>query len=133
MRRLVRFHLALGASALLLLTAAGCDALGLSGPCYRGVVVDAETGDGIESIHMSLQNGCGGFGCYSVVAFSFTGRDGQFRLCNSDRRPVMGLWANSPHCYFSEDCPAHPRFYGYGPVFYTDRDDIRIELQRRGE
>ena len=125
---------ALAIGALLLVTMPGCDLLGIGGgPCYRGVVVDAETGAGIGGIHMSLKVGSGGFGNYSIVAFSFTESDGRFRLCDSERRSDMGsLYANSPDCYGAENCPINRSYYGYGPVFYTDRNNIRIELQRTG-
>lgn len=86
-------------AVLLLGGGAGCDALTPGGPSYAGVVVDRETGESVEGIHMSLKVSGGGFGAYASVAWTLTDSDGRFRLRDpKDRGSRAGLWVNSPDC-----------------------------------
>lgn len=112
--------------AVPLVTLAGCD-LFSGGRTYSGVVVDADTGLPVEGIHMSLRTSGGGVGGYVIIEGVFTDRDGEFRL--QTERHDADVYANSPG--YGGDDLYRPEYGSAGPIFYRDRDNIRVELQPR--
>lgn len=110
--RAPRYAVALAAT-LLLPFFAGCDALGLGGSTWTGVVVDATTGAPIAGIHVSLQVGGGGFGAYTIVEEGLTDRGGEFRLHTS--RDDTSLYVNNPP-YCGSSCPVILDYIGKGPL-----------------
>ena len=79
-----RLYLALWAGLSLF---AGCDLLGSGGETtVSGVVVDAETGDPLENIWVTLRVSGGRFGAYPAVAEDSTDAQGRFYLDDPVRR-----------------------------------------------
>lgn len=124
--RFAPYALAFAALLLLLTALSGCDAFGLGGTTWTGLVVDAETGEPIEDMQVSLKVGAGGFGGYRVVESAFTDREGAFRLHTSRSDTI--LFANSPE--LGDDESYRRDYSSSGPLIYTG-SSIRIELTRR--
>ena len=113
----------------------GCDLIEATfdpgGPLYAGVVVEAETGEPLEDIHVSLQT-IMGYGGRTVVAEDLTDADGRFRLRDpKDRATQAAFFVNSPGNIGESPSPYNPLYHG-GNYYYDpeDRQNIRIELQR---
>ncbi len=117
--------------AALAFSTSGCDLFDPGGPSYAGVVVDAETGEPIEGIPVSLQVS-GSFAGYSIVAEDLTDVEGRFWLRDPlDRGSRSILFANSLP-YMGDQPSYHNPSYGGGNVNFdfNDRHNIRIELSR---
>ena len=112
---------------------AGCDFLSPGGPSFTGVVVDAETGEPVEGIQMSLQIGGSGFGNPVIVASVLTDTNGRFWLRDPEQSRIdrPGLYVNDPNCYGSLTCPFNTLYTGgIANYSFDNRHDIRIELRR---
>lgn len=126
-------YILLAASVVLALAAAGCDLVTSGGTSYAGIVVDADTGDPVEGIQMSLKVGGGGFGSYSIVAETLTDAAGRFQLRAPDNDRASGqaaLFVNSPGYIGDQPSPYNPS-YTSGPVNYSpgNRRNIQVELR----
>ncbi len=113
---------------LALLAISGCDLFD-SGLTYSGVVVDASTGAPVEGVHVSLHASGGGFGGYFVAEAVLTNSNGEFRL--QTERQDTDLYVNRPEYDYGDNALYRPEYTSPGPIFYRDRDNIRIELQPR--
>ncbi len=112
--------------AALAFSTSGCDLFDPGGPSYAGVVVDAETGEPIEGIQVSLQVNSG------IVAEDLTDADGRFWLRDPlDRSLRSTLYVNYPEYSGDHQNAGNPDYDG-GPVIFDfeDRNTIRIELAR---
>lgn len=123
---------ALGILLLFGVSTGGCDLFDSGGPSYAGLVVDAETGEAVEGIQVSLKDNASDWG-YVIVAEDLTDPEGRFRLRDPlDRASPAILFVNAPN-YSGPECPLCNVTYFGGVVDYNDQDrrDIRIELERR--
>ncbi|MGB3542819.1 hypothetical protein [Rubrivirga sp.] len=106
----------------------GCGLLPPDGRTFAGVVVDAETGDPLPGILVSLKRS-GGFGSYRTVASTRTDDAGRFAVSEPDEHYAEAVFrVNSPD--YGEDVPFDPCYGGTLNEGLRPIDRMRVQLLR---